>query len=415
MKVLLSAYSCLPDSGSEPGIGWNWAQGIAACGHEVFVITRAINQKKIEAAVQRASIRNPQFLFHDLSATAQKLYKLPFGNYAYYFLWQYTAANLAARAHASEGFDQVQHITWGNFRLPSFMGKLGVPFIFGPVAGGEDTPKNLRRGLGLRGRVWDFLRRVSNLFLTRMPLMGATYEHATEIVATTNETLLAIPARYRQKTRVQQAIGIDPRSVQSSNNALRQSTVSRKTARLNLLFVGRVLPWKGVHIGLKAIACLGPQAKDIHLNIVGSGSDESRLKHLVERLGIQESVSCIPWMNRRELLAFYPEHDLFLFPSLHDSGGLAVLEAMSLGLPVLCLDLGGPAISVDNTCGKVFGTEARTEEELVRVISEYLSQVLSDLSVLKPLSVGARRRAASLSWEAIIADTYDPSLQAQVR
>ena len=415
MKVLLSAYSCLPDAGSEPGIGWNWAQGIAACGHEVFVITRAINQKKIEAAIQRDSIRNPQFLFHDLSATAQKLYKLPFGNYAYYFLWQYTAANLAARAHASEGFDQVQHITWGNFRLPSFMGKLGVPFVFGPVAGGEDTPKHLRRGLGLRGRVWDSLRRVSNFFLTRLPLMGATFEHATEIVATTNETLRAIPARYREKTRVQQAIGIDPRSLQRTNNSLRHPIVSRKSAKLNLLFVGRLLPWKGIHIGLKAIASLGPQAKDIHLTIVGSGSDESRLKQLVERLEIKESVSWIPWMDREELLAFYPHHDLFLFPSLHDSGGMAVLEAMSLGLPVLCLDLGGPAVSVDDTCGRVIGTEGRTEEELVLIISEYLSQVLSDLSVLKPLSVGARPRAASFSWEAIVADTYNPSLQAQVR
>src|ERR1700686_4339173 len=101
MKILLSAYSCLPNSGSEPGIGWNWAQGIAACGHQVFVITRANKRDIIETECAAHSIRNPQFIFHDLSPSLQKLYSLPFGNYAYYILWQYTAAKRAAQVHSA--------------------------------------------------------------------------------------------------------------------------------------------------------------------------------------------------------------------------------------------------------------------------------------------------------------------------
>src|SRR5450631_3146716 len=97
MKVLLSAYSCLPNAGSENAIGWNWAIGIAACGHPTFVITRAIHRNAIETACEKDSIQNPQFLFHDLSPTIQKLYKVPFGNYVYYLLWQYTAAKVAVR------------------------------------------------------------------------------------------------------------------------------------------------------------------------------------------------------------------------------------------------------------------------------------------------------------------------------
>jgi hypothetical protein len=121
------------------------------------------------------------------------------GNYVHYLLWQYTAAKVAARVHAKERFDLVQHITWGNFRLPSFMWKLGVPFMFGPVAAAKIRPKKLRRGLGLRGRVWDFLRRTSNLLLTRGPLMKSTYAHATQIVATTDETLREIPGTLSPK------------------------------------------------------------------------------------------------------------------------------------------------------------------------------------------------------------------------
>src|ERR1700733_5153418 len=206
MKVLLSAYSCRCNAGSENAVGWNWALGIAACGHQTFVITRTAYRNDIETACKGGSIKNPRFLFHDMSPTIQKLYRVPCGNYFYYLLWQYTAAQVAVRVHAKEGFDLVQHITWGNFRLPSFMWKLGIPFIFGPVGGGEEVPKKLRQGLELRGRIWESLRRTSNLLLTRGPLMKSTYAHATQIVATTNETLRQIPARYRRKARVQQAV-----------------------------------------------------------------------------------------------------------------------------------------------------------------------------------------------------------------
>jgi glycosyltransferase involved in cell wall biosynthesis len=409
MKILLSAYSCLPNSGSEPGVGWNWAQCIATCGHDVFVITRAINRCSIEAACEKDGIRNPRFIFHDLSALVQKIYRLPFGNYVYYFFWQYTAANLAAKVHRLEHFDQVQHLTWCSFRLPSFMGKLGIPFIFGPVAGGEDTPKNLRRGLGARGRLWDFLRRISNTLLTRVPFMSATYRQATQIVATTNETLRAVPATFRHKTIVQQAVGVDPPDLQFSRTHNSLLSTRANPSKLNLLFVGRLLPLKGIHLGLKAIAALGSLSRDIHLTIVGSGSDESRLKNLSHRLGLDESVSWIPWMNREELILLYSQFDLFFFPSLHDSGGMAVLEAMSFGLPVLCLDLGGPAVSVDNTCGKVVVTEALTELEVVTIISDYLKSLLSDPAILDALSAGALRRVSSFSWQAAVNSIYRSS------
>jgi glycosyltransferase involved in cell wall biosynthesis len=407
MKVLLSAYSSLPNAGSENAVGWNWARGIAACGHQTFVITRSKYRDAIEAVCERDAIRNPQFLFHDMSPTIQKLYKLPLGNYVYYLLWQFTAAKVAARIHAEENFDLVQHITWGNFRLPSFMWKLGIPFVFGPVGGGEDTPKKLRPGLGMRGRIWDFLRRTSTLFLTRGPLMRATYEQATQIVATTRETLREIPAPYRPKTRVQQAVGVGPIASSTPREGSSVLSSSVRSAKLKLLFAGRLLPWKGIHLALKSVAALGPQAKDVHFVVVGFGTDESRLKRLAQQLGIEASISWVPWLERWEdLIQLYREFDLYVFPSLHESGGLAVLEAMGFGLPVLCLDLGGPGLTVDNTCGRVIPAEDRTEEEVVRLMSASLSEFLSDPAILESLSTGSRRRIASVSWQAVVENTY---------
>ena len=125
MKVLLSAYYCLPSEGSESAIGWNWAREIAARGHQVFVITRAINRNAIEMARASDSTPNLQFLFHDLSPTIQAFFKFPFGSYVYYLLWQSAAANLAVQVHAKERFDMVQHITLATFRRKNALSDIG--------------------------------------------------------------------------------------------------------------------------------------------------------------------------------------------------------------------------------------------------------------------------------------------------
>jgi len=80
---------------------------------------------------------------------------------------------------------------------------------------------------------------------------------------------------------------------------------------------------------------------------------------------------------------------------------------MSFGVPVLCLDLGGPAMSVDNNCGRVIPTADRSEKEVVQLIAECLSALLSDPSALESLSRGARSHVTSLTWQAVVARTYD--------
>lgn len=405
MKILLSAYSCLPSDGSEPGIGWNWARCIAANGHQVVVMTRTLNRPAIESHFVRHPADKIRVIYHDLQGASQLLYRLPFGNYVYYLIWQYTAAKLSSTIHRAERFDRVQHITWGSFRVPSFMGRLGIPFTFGPVGGGEDTPRILRSGLGLRGRIWDALRRFSSAMMA--PWMKSTYESATEIVATTPETLCAIPAKHRHKVWTHPAVGIDA-GFNRQNGA--DPLARRNPSRLELLFVGRLLPWKGLHLILKALAVLGASGSAIHLTVIGAGSDLARLQRLSRKLKLGELISWSGWMPRDALVRAYPQFDLFTFPSLHDSGGMAVLEAMSFGLPVVCLDLGGPAMAVNGHCGRVIGTRNLDEDHVVAAIAEFLGEMLADRKALLKLSDGARSRAMSLTWQASVDAVYRESL-----
>jgi glycosyltransferase involved in cell wall biosynthesis len=411
-KVLLSAYSCAPHAGSEPAIGWNWAHSIAAGGHEVVVITRATNRASIQSLDQSPS-SNPKFVFHDLPSLAQKMYKLPLGNYLYYLLWQYTAANRAVELHRSNKFDQVHHITWGSFRAPSFMGKLGIPFVFGPVGGGEDTPIKLREGMGWRGRLWDSLRRLSNSLLRIDPFTRSTYADATEILTTTPETLRKIPAAYRPKARVQSAAGINPDIHQNRSTRGVVRSFQEGGAILQVLYVGRLLPWKGIHLALRALARLGEKRSLVCLTAIGGGYDAPRLKRIARRLNLGASVKWMPWMPRKDLLRIVPDFDLFLFPSLHDSGGMVVLEALSVGLPVICLDLGGPSAFVDDGCGRIASTSGADENGVIEQIAAFLSEFLADPGKLMGLAENAQRRANSFTWEAHVRSVYGKSLVLQ--
>jgi glycosyltransferase involved in cell wall biosynthesis len=406
-RILLSAYCCIPNGGSEYDIGWNWVKCVAASGHEVTVFTRTFDRNRIEAAL--GSEKGVQFVFHDLPPFLQRLYRLPFGNYVYYLLWQHTAARRAAELHTAKKFDQVQHITWGSFRVPSFMGKLGIPFVFGPVGGGEDTPRRLRGGLGWRGRTKDALRRISNSLLSIDPLMRSTYKSAREILVTTPETLEKIPRKYRWKARVQPAVGIDAGNTRhkSTNVAFGYGRTKRK--KMRALYAGRLLPWKGLHLALRAIAkaCAGGQ--HVELTLIGSGPDEARLKRLAQRLGVGECVRWVPRVTRAELLRILSDFDVLLFPSLHDSGGMVVLEALSCGLPVICLDLGGPSLFVDQSCGRVVSTTAQDERGVVEQIAKFLSELATDRNLLEQLSESARQRAHSFTWETHVRAVYAES------
>jgi glycosyltransferase involved in cell wall biosynthesis len=243
--------------------------------------------------------------------------------------------------------------------------------------------------------------------------MGSTYEAASEIVTTTQETLSKIPAKYRHKSRSQQAIGIDFEGLMRLRPNLPNHRMMQDSSRLELLYVGRLLPWKGLHLVLKTLALLDASHPNLHLSIVGSGRDLPRLQRLARRVNVDAIVSWIPWMPREELIGVYSSFDLFMFPSLHDSGGSAVLEALTFGLPVVCLDLGGPATAVNDSCGRVISTAGRSEEQVVKAIAQFLTEILADRSILRRLSETARAHAATLTWQANVDSMYGSSLVGQ--
>lgn len=399
--VLISAYACEPGKGSEPGIGWNWASRLADQASEVWVLTQPRFVPAIEAACRAGAVKGLRAM--PVTVPLLDRFETPLSRlgtpyyYAHILAWQLLAYRAAGRLHRERRFDWVQHVTLGAVRIPSFMGLLGIPFVWGPIAGGETAPWRLRRSYPIRGWAHALARDLSNLWVRVDPFVRMTARHACAIIATSEQTRAMLPARQREKTRIQLAIGIEGDG---------PGIVPRSGSSLQLLFVGRLLYWKGLHLGLRAFAALLGEQPDARLTIVGDGPDRAWLVKQAERLGIERAVTWIGWMSREDVAAAYRTHDVFLFPSLHDSGGMVVLEAMSHGLPVVCLDLGGPAVMVDASCGRVVATRRANEQTVVEGLRAALSELARSQELRAELAHGARARLADYAWDAVVARAY---------
>ncbi|HZU09932.1 MAG TPA: glycosyltransferase family 4 protein [Pseudacidobacterium sp.] len=388
MKILLSAYACEPHKGSEPAVGWNWMLSLIGQGHEVFVLTRKNNAPAIESEIKKQHLSVTP-VYYDLPSWCRRWKHWPGGLYFYYLFWQLGAYFYAKQLHKVQRFDLVHHITFATFRQPSFMGRLGIPFVLGPVGGGETSPRHLRRGFNWSGRLRETLRDIGIAWASHDPLMHSTFSHASWIACTTHETLKQIPGRYHSKCIVQPAIGIDSPQLSSSIS---------QPSRNNFLFIGRLLYWKGLHLVLRAFPDVLQRIPDARLRIIGEGEDSDWLKSIAQECGISSAVDWIPWMPHQQIAAEYENNIAFVFPSLHDSGGLVVLESLAASLPVICLDLGGPAIFVDDSCGIVISTSERNEASVQKTLAQAMISLASDPERRNLLASGCQQRVRQFSW-----------------
>ena len=400
LRVLLSAFECAPGVGSETEVGWRWALEIAGLGHEVVVLTwtrdRAIHERAAAAGMVPPSVRFEYVMPRWLEALRQRGLPLQLVHLS----WQAAAYRHARLLIGRERFDLVHHITYCVIRQPSFMGRLPLPFVLGPVGGGETAPFALRRGMGTRGWLLDLLRDGLNLIARADPITRSALRAARLIYVSSPDTARLVPDRLQDKVRVQLQIGIEEQEIEAA--ALGDLHAE---GELRLLYVGRCLAWKGMHLGLEALARLRARGCPARLTIAGSGAAARRWRVVARRLGVEDAVDWLSWVPHERMPEVYRANDLLLFPSLHDSGGHVVLEAMAYGLPVVCFDLGGPGSMVDASSGRVVATARRSRAEVTGALADAL-QELADPEIRRQLGQSARNRVRRYDWRRQVAAVY---------
>ncbi len=387
-RVLISAYACGPGEGSEPGVGWNIALEMAK-RHDVWLLTRANNRASIEAAVEREGVAINR-VYYDLPRWASWWKRGGRGIRLYYYLWQIGAYRLARRLHREVSFDLVHHATFVRYWAPSFVALLPTPFLWGPVGGGETMPTAFLPGLGARGRRYEAARRLAQRIGERDPFVRLTARKSALALATTRESAERLRELRCREVRILGAVGVGQREAEQFDALARPSDEG-----IRFVSVGRLLPWKGFHLGLQAFAraAIG----DAQLWIIGEGPERRRLEDVAAGLGISARVRFLGALPRRDTLAALAGCRALIHPSLHDSGGLVCLEAMLARLPVVCLALGGPATMVDDETGFIAGAES--PEAAVHDMAAAISALARDPALARRMGSQGRARAlGDWSW-----------------
>jgi glycosyltransferase involved in cell wall biosynthesis len=174
--------------------------------------------------------------------------------------------------------------------------------------------------------------------------------------------------------------------------------------------IGNLLHWKGFEYGLRAFA--RANLKGAEYVVIGDGPERQRLELVATHLGIEERVRFLGRLPRKQVLAQLRHCHALVHPSLHDSGGWVCLEAMAAARPVLCFDLGGPAVLVEERAG--FRIPAESPAQAEWLLADAMRAVATD-SVLRS-QMGERGRelvAERYSWDhrgKLMADAYRESV-----
>lgn len=342
LKVLMSAYSCGPGRGSEPEIGWQWAMQMARF-HDVTVITRTKNRALIEPELER--LRGvqpvPRFVFHEAHPLLLALKtRLGFVK-LYYFAWQRSAWHRVAHLLKAAPCDLLHHVTFSSYRYDTAIWEHGLPTVWGPIGGIESIPAALLPWRHPRPLLFEILRNADNALQTsRLSSFPRRARRSQLVLASTHEM-----------RRLLTDLGVEalllPCMGLVAAEFPRREPV-RRTGPLRVLYIGNLLALKGVDLALEALKLSGTDAR---FTLIGDGSFMPALRALASRLGLGERVEFRGRLPRPVALAACSNSDLFLFPSLHDTGGFAVLEAFANCLPVICLAAGGPDVAVNDRCG----------------------------------------------------------------
>ena len=403
MKILLSAYACEPNKGSEPEIGWKWATELCRLENQVYVITRLNNKENIEKELKKKVFTNLKFIYFDYPEWFLKIFKGKQNrfSYFYFYIWQigiyFVARNLVKRIN----FDYIHHVTFGSYRIPSFLCLLNVPFIFGPVAGGEEIPKNLIKNFNIKSKIKEYFRNLDNKIIKISPILNIVFKNSYKIIATSIETKLKIPKRYHEKTMVELAISADNYKINEKN-----LIINKSEQIFNMCFVGVLEHRKGIHLILEIIKRFKQNNHKFFFNFFGDGPLRKYMEEFIIKENLINNVKFHGKIYRESIYEEMKKNHVLLFPSLRDSGGFVLFEAMSVSLPSIILKIGGPPNIIDKKCGIIIDPQNKTEKFIIDEIYNELKELKNNTIKLKEMSDNCHLRVKLFSWESKIKKIY---------
>ena len=330
----MSAYTIDPYGVSEAYTAFNYLKFLIKKYH-VILITDAANKKNIEHFFSNEVPNLTVYYINDNSKLFKKNTFLYNSFKLGYFIFNYKQGKLIK--NHKEKFRDI-HIAFfkspSSYRYTSTLRKIGAKyFIVGPSGGGIQYPEGFKKYK--KTEKWYYRLRNYDRLIFRLPYYKR-YARKVDLY------LINFPYAYdlispllRNKAKVLSETGIDAYFFKG-NNKIRD--------KFRLLYVGRLIPYKGVSLMIKALGIIQEELSkhEWSIDIIGEGIEKKKLQILVQELNLGDHVNFKGNLPKKEVFQYYKLSNLLIFPSLKESGGNVYLEAMANGLPIIAIDHGSP-------------------------------------------------------------------------
>jgi glycosyltransferase involved in cell wall biosynthesis len=258
--------------------------------------------------------------------------------------------------------------------------------VIGPLNGGLPWPP----GFSQLDNQKEWVSNFRNVY-RYLPFARSTYRHATAIIAASSQT-------YSEFTEYSDKLFFVPEPGIARSLCYGDSRSPNPGAKLELIFVGGLVPRKACDLALRAAAPL-LRSNLARFTVVGDGPERDRLKQLAKSLGIEKAVSFHGWLSHAEVLKHLRSADVFVFPSLRDNGAGVVFEALGTGAVPVVADFGGPGDIVYPDVG--YKVALTTENDIVVQMEKILTELARDRDRLEQLRrQGMAYIRERLTWDA---------------
>lgn len=404
LRILVLAPFCDPDAVSMPYVAYSHAAALAQI-HDVTLVVEAPVEDKVRRAkggfrtievvrmpwLERIHAWSFRTIFKsNFASQALTAFGYPFSQAFEWRAWR----QLRHRILAGE-FDVVLRILPMSAVVPSpfafFLRKGPIPFMVGPISGGLPFVKGFSQAENQK----EWLSSLRNLY-RYLPFARSTYRNAAAIIAGSSQTYAEFGA-YRDKLFFVPENGISPSLCSDDSRS------TKAGAKLELIFVGGLIPCKACDLALRAAAPLVRSGR-ARFTVLGDGPERNRLEQLVRSHKIEKDVCFYGWVRHEEVLRRLRSADVMVFPSVRDFGGGVVFEALATGAVPIVADFGGPGDIVHPEVG--FKVPLTNESEFVAQMEKTLTELAHDRDRLERVRrQGMTYAREHLTWEAKAQDT----------
>lgn len=392
MNFLISAYSVNPYKGSEDSIGWNWVlqyEKNYKKGDRIILLTKKFNEKDTRRGLKEYNIQHVELVIVDVpDALNWFREKHSAFHHMYYILWQHWAWLWVK--HSGIRFDVIHHVTMNDYRIPSEMYKAkGAKVIWGPMGGAQVTPRPLK--VYEKNQLVASFREFVNKSCSWNPFYKKALRSYYKIYCINNETQKQISRIVGKDVPLMPELALRD---EYKNLPIRKG----KNDILKIVFVGRLIGKKGIAFLVDALSLM-PTDMDWELLIFGDGDDRALIEKQIADSGIGKNVKLMGNRPLNQIAEAYQQADVFVLPSLRETSGNVLLEAMAYAVPIVAFDTSFCRLLKEVDCG-VF---INTEQALDNIKEDYCKAIVTlgqDKELAKQMGLNGYKYVNSkLTWD----------------